>query len=218
MKKVYLLLMAVGLVLFCGIHESHAAKKIDLLANGMQLSDQWVITDGVLSPSEDPGGIIWSKDIFDDFEISVEYKTSPKCNSGLFFRADPKNPVQGGFEVQIASPGLYSGKHVAGSLYDAKEPTVHAGKPDGEWNKLIVRCHGPHIHAVLNDEEVLDLLIDDWTTPEQNPDGTKNKFKTALKDLPRKGHVGFQYHGHPVWIRNVQVHPLQSPASLTKDQ
>ena len=100
--------MAVGLVLFCGIHESHAAKKIDLLANGMQLSDQWVITDGVLSPSEDPGGIIWSKDIFDDFEISVEYKTSPKCNSGLFFRADPKNPVQGGFEVQIASPGLYS--------------------------------------------------------------------------------------------------------------
>ena len=50
MKKVYLLLMAVGLVLFCGIHESHAAKKIDLLANGMQLSDQWVITDGVLSP------------------------------------------------------------------------------------------------------------------------------------------------------------------------
>ena len=74
----YLLLMAVGLGLFCGIHESHAAKKIDLLANGMQLSDQWVITDGVLSPSEDPGGIIWSKDIFDDFEISVEYKTSPE--------------------------------------------------------------------------------------------------------------------------------------------
>jgi len=217
-KKVDLLLVAVGLVLFFGMHEAHAAKKIDLLANGMQLSDQWVITDGVLSPSEDPGGIIWSKDIFDDFEISIEYKTAAKCNSGLFFRADPKNPVQGGFEVQIASPGLYSGKHVAGSLYDAKEPTVHAGKPDGKWNKLTVRCNGPHIQAVLNGEEVLDLLIDDWTTPEQNPDGTKNKFKTALKDLPRKGHIGFQYHGHPVWIRNVQVNPLNATASRSKSE
>ena len=218
MNKVYLLLVPVWLVLFSSINEAHAAKTIDLLAHGMQLSDQWVITDGVLNPSDDPGGIIWSKDIFDDFEISIEYKTSPKCNSGLFFRADPKNPVQGGFEVQIASPGLYSGKHVVGSLYDAKEPTVHVGKPDGEWNTLIVRCEGPHIHAVLNGEEVLDLLIDDWKIPKQNPDGTKNKFKTALKDLPRKGHVGFQYHGHPVWIRNVQVNPLNATASLSKSE
>ena len=161
MKKMYSLLVPVGLILFFSMHESHAAKKTDLLANGMQLSDQWDITDGVLSPSEKPGGIIWSKNVFEDFEISIEYKTSPKCNSGLFFRTDPKNPVQGGFEVQIASAGLYSGKHVAGSLYDAKEPAVHAGKPDGEWNTLTVRCEGPHIHAVLNGEEVLDLLIDD---------------------------------------------------------
>jgi hypothetical protein len=164
-----------------------------------------VITHGVLSPSENPGGIIWSKDVFDNFEVSIEYKTSPKCNSGLFFRTDPKNPVQGGFEVQIASPGLYSEKHVVGSLYDAKEPSVDAGKPDGEWNSLTVRCEGPHIHAVLNGKEILDLSIDDWTAPRQNPDGTKNKFKTALNDLPRTGHIGFQYHGHEVWIRNVQV-------------
>ena len=216
MKKIYLLFVPVGLILFLSIHEAYAAKKTDLLANGMQLSDQWVITDGVLSPSGKPGGVIWSKDVFDNFEISIEYKTSPKCNSGLFFRADPKNPVQGGFEVQIASPELYSGKHVVGSLYDAKEPAVHAGKPDGEWNALTVRCEGPHIHAVLNGEEVLDLLIDDWTTSNQNPDGTKNKFKTALKELPRNGHVGFQYHGHPIWIRNVQVTPLNATRSLPK--
>lgn len=156
--------MPVGLVPFLSMHEAYAAKKTELLANGMQLSDQWIITDGVLSPSENPGGVIWSKDAFDNFEISIEYKTSPKCNSGLFFRADPKNPVQGGFEVQIASPGLYSGKHVVGSLYDAKEPAVHSGKPDGEWNTLTVRWEGPHIRAVLNEEEVLDLLIDDYST------------------------------------------------------
>lgn len=188
--------------------DTRAAESIDLLADGMQLNGHWVINEGVLSPSESPGGLIWSKETFANFEITIEYKTSENCNSGLFFRTDPRNPVQGGFEVQIASPGLYSGKHIVGSLYDAKEPAVAAGKPDGEWNQMTLRCQGPGIHAVLNGQEILDLSIDDWDTPQQNPDGSKNKFKTALKELPRTGHIGLQYHGHPVWIRNVRVSPL----------
>ena len=195
--------------------DGSAAESIDLLADGMQLNDHWVVVEGVLSPSERPGGIIWSKETFTDFEVSIEYKTSEKCNSGLFFRTDPRNPVQGGFEVQIASPGLYSGKHVVGSLYDAKEPAAAAGKPDGEWNEMTLRCQGPHIHAVLNGQEILDLSIDDWETPQQNPDGSKNKFITALKELPRTGHIGFQYHGHPVWIRNVKVRSLDKSTSGT---
>ena len=208
MKTGLFFLVALGYGVLLAAKDVDAAKTVDLLPDGMQLNDQWVIVEGVLSPSEKPGGYIWSKDVFSDFEVSVEYKTSEKCNSGLFFRTDPKNSVQGGFEVQIASPGLYSGKHVVGSLYDAKEPAVAAGKPDGEWNNLTLRCEGPQMHAVLNGQEVLNLSIDDWATARQNPDGTKNKFKTALKDLPRQGHIGFQYHGHPVWIRNARVTPL----------
>jgi len=185
----------------------------DLLARGlkdwkMQKPGAWVLKDGVLSPSEKPGGYIWTKKSFGDFEVSLEYKTSEKCNSGLFFRTDPKNPVQGGFEIQIASPGLYSGKHVVGALYDAKEPSAAAGKPDGQWNTMVLTCKGPHITVVLNGKKVLEANIDDWTTPNQNPDGTRNKFKTALKDLPRTGKIGLQYHGHPVWFRNIHVKPL----------
>ena len=59
-----------------------------------------------------------------------------------------------------------------------------------------------------NGKTVLELNIDDWDTAQKNPDGTKNKFKKALKDLPRTGHIGFQYHGHPVWYRNAVVTPL----------
>ena len=36
----------------------------------------------------------------------------------------------------------------------------------------------------------------------KNPDGSRNKFRTALKDLPRTGSIGLQYHGHPVWFKN----------------
>jgi len=187
-----------------------AGKQIDLLTpKTLNLNKHWVLEKGILSPSKTPGGIIWSKEKFGDFQITLQYKTSAKANSGLFFRSDPKNAVQGGFEIQIASPGIYGGKHIVGSLYDAKEPTVAAGKPDGEWNTMEVTCKGPSIKVVLNGKSVIDVDIDDWKEPRKNPDGSKNKFKTALKDLPRTGHLGLQYHGQPVWFRNMKVTPLK---------
>ena len=186
-----------------------AKKEINLLTSEeINLNKHWVLEKGILTPSETPGGIIWSKGKFTDFTISLEYKTSEKANSGLFFRTDPKNAVQGGFEIQIASPGIYSGKHIIGSLYDAKEPMVAAGKPDGEWNKMELTCQGPSIKAKVNGKNVIDVNIDDWKEPNKNPDGSKNKFKTALKDLPKSGHFGLQYHGQPVWFRNIKIKNL----------
>ena len=186
-----------------------AKNEINLLTPGeINLNKHWILEKGVLSVSDTPGGIIWSKRKFGDFTISLEYKTSKKANSGLFFRTDPKNAVQGGFEIQIASPGLYSGKHIVGSLYDAKEPMVAAGKPDGEWNIMRLVCKGPSIKAELNGMEVIDVDIDDWNKPNQNPDGSKNKFKKALKDLPHSGHIGLQYHGQPIWFRDIKIKGL----------
>ena len=186
-----------------------AKKEINLLTpKEISLNKHWVLEKGILSISDTPGGIIWSKRKFGDFSISLEYKTSTKANSGLFFRTDPRNAVQGGFEIQIASPGLYKGKHIVGSLYDAKEPKVAAGKPDGEWNLMELTCKGSKIKAKVNGKLVIDVDINDWKEPNKNPDGSKNKFKTALKDLPRIGNFGLQYHGQPVWFRNIKVTTL----------
>ena len=186
-----------------------AKKEINLLTpEEISLNKHSVLEKGILSISDTPGGIIWSKRKFGDFSISLEYKTSTKANSGLFFRTDPRNAVQGGFEIQIASPGLYKGKHIVGSLYDAKEPQVAAGKPDGEWNLMELTCKGSKIKAKVNGKLVIDVDINDWKEPNKNPDGSKNKFKTALKDLPRIGNFGLQYHGQPVWFRNIKVTTL----------
>ena len=196
---IIILLSSIGSFLFGGT-------VINLLSpQQISLNKNWTLKKGILTPSETPGGIIWSKDKFSDFTISLEYKTSVKANSGLFFRTDPKNAVQGGFEIQIASPGLYSGKHIVGSLYDAKEPMVAAGNPDGEWNTMELTCKGSSIKAKVNGKKVIDVSIDNWKEPNKNPDGSKNKFKTALKDLPRTGHLGLQYHGQMVWYRNIKV-------------
>ena len=208
MKKQKLFLLPILILSLSGSF-LYASKAINLLSpKHINLNKNWTLNKGVLTPSETPGGIIWSKSKFGDFRVSLEYKTSEKANSGLFFRTDPKNAVQGGFEIQIASPGLYSGKHIVGSLYDAKEPIVAAGKPDGEWNTMELTCKGPNIIAKVNGKKVIDVSIEDWKEPKKNPDGSKNKFKTALKDLPRIGNLGLQYHGQPVWFRNINVTPL----------
>jgi hypothetical protein len=57
----------------------------------------------------------------------------------------------------------------------------------------------------MNGEKIIDMDLDRWTTPGQNPDGTKNKYHKALKDFPREGHIGLQDHGAKVSYRNVKI-------------
>jgi len=152
---------------------------------------------------------LWTKEKFGDFVLEMEYKVSPGCNSGVFFRTDPGNAVQGGFEIQIFdSAGQEPTTHNTGAFYDAKAASSMPEKPAGQWNKFKLEVKGPKIIVEINGTKVQDLNVDDWDTPNKNPDGSKNKFKTALKDLPRVGHIGFQDHGHNVWYRKISIKKL----------
>ncbi|MDG2122505.1 MAG: DUF1080 domain-containing protein [Verrucomicrobiales bacterium] len=170
---------------------------------------KWVIEDGSLARVK-KGGYIWTREAYSDFALDLEVKVSPGCNSGVFFRTDPKNPVQGGFEIQIMdSAGKDKiGKHDAGALYDAKVAATNAIHPAGQWNNLHLEARGSKLIVDLNGKRIQDLDLSDWKKANANPDGSKNKFITALADLPQKGHIGFQDHGHPVWFRNVVLTPL----------
>lgn len=165
---------------------------------------------GVKSIARQPGGsYLWTKESFGDFELNLEYKVSKGCNSGLFFRTDPNNPVQGGFEIQIFdSHGQEATTHNTGALYDAKPAAAMPEKPAGQWNTLMLKVVGLKLVCAINGTEVQNLDLADWDTPNKNPDGSKNKFKTALKDLPQQGHIGFQDHGHNVWYRKIAIKAL----------
>ncbi|MBL69853.1 MAG: hypothetical protein CMO74_15655 [Verrucomicrobiales bacterium] len=170
----------------------------------------WVVEkDGVFA-RKPGGGYVWTEESFGDFILDLEVKLAKRCNSGVFFRTNPKNAVQGGFEIQVLdSAGKAKvGKHDMGALYDAMAPKVNAAKPAGEWNKMRISCRGPMVNVILNGKEVVSANLDHWVKGNQNPDGSRNKFRTALKDLPRKGHIGLQDHGQNVWFRNIFIKRL----------
>lgn len=168
----------------------------------------WTVHKGELA-RKPQSSYLWSKETYSDFILELEFRVTAGCNSGLFFRTNPEDPVQQGFELQLFdSHGKEAGKHDCGALYDARPPLVNAVKPAGEWNTLRLELRGPHLVCHINDQKVQDLSLDDWSEAGKNPDGTPNKFKTALKDLPRTGHLGFQDHGHDVFFRNVRLKKL----------
>jgi hypothetical protein len=114
-------------------------------------------------------------------------------------------------EVQISNSvgreGLSRGG-TAGAVYDCLAPAKNAVKKPGEWNHLRITCENNWVSIAMNHQRVLDMDLDQWTEPNKNPDGTKNKFPRAIKDFARAGYIGLQDHGRPVWYRNIRVKPL----------
>lgn len=162
-------------------------------------------------------GYIWTEKDYDDFELTLQYKISKAANSGVFFRTNPSDPVQSGFEIQLlddsgfqATKGEIEGKKRNGSFYDCQAPRRHPAKPVGQWNQLKLTCMGPMIRVEINGELVNEVDVNRWDTPRKNPDGSDNKFKTALKQLPRRGRIGFQNHGQPVWFKQIKIQELDS--------
>jgi hypothetical protein len=165
---------------------------------------KWIVADGAISGQKGSGDV-WTKARYADFVLELEFKTTG--NSGVFFRTDnPKDPVQTGIEIQVDNPGGPD-KHSVGAIYDLVPPTKNAGKKD-DWNKYVITANGPNITVELNGEKVSEMNLDKWTEAGKNPDGSANKYKKALKDWKREGHIGFQDHGNKVSYRNVRLKVL----------
>jgi hypothetical protein len=149
-----------------------------------------------------------------DFKLSLDFKISKDCNSGVFIRTFPLTVRPGkdvgfnGIEVQILDSKT-AGYHDTGAIYDLVKPTKNAMKPVGQWNHMVITCSKNLITVELNGEKVNHMDLDEWTEPNKRPDGTSHKFDIAYKDHPRKGYIGLQDHGKDCWFKNIKLLPLK---------
>jgi hypothetical protein len=199
--------------------KANAEKGWIRLFNGKDLSgwkarpNGWAVEEGGVLARRKGAGYIWTEQPYGDFILDLEFKLAKGTNSGIFIRtANTRNAVQTGIEVQVLDSfgKAKVGKHDCGAVYDCLAPAKNAVKKPGEWNRIQVTCKGPKIEVVLNGEQVVDMDLDKWTQARRNPDGSRNKFGTAYKDMPRRGHIGFQDHGKPVWYRNIRLKCLDA--------
>ena len=180
------------------------------LSNAVMKPSSWAFdADGVLSPASDVRGHdldIWSKERYGNFILELDFKVPEGGNSGVFVRTGSiENWINTAIEVQIhaTTDGTKHGQ--CGAVYDCLSPSKMAVKKPGEWNHYIITCLDNKIYVNLNGEDIIDMDLDLWTEPHKNPQGTENKFTTAYKDMPREGHLGLQYHGNPVWFKNLKI-------------
>ncbi|MBM3501911.1 MAG: DUF1080 domain-containing protein [Armatimonadetes bacterium] len=159
----------------------------------------WECSDGVIRRVA--GGTLFTRRIYEDFTLRLDYKIGKGGNSGVFVRA----PLSGrhsalGMELQIMGDhGKPPSRESTGSLYAAKAPAVAASSGDGEWNALEVALLGRHMKVILNDQALHDFDLDDPAVNEGLVPGIR------LSDRCPRGFIGLQDHGAPVEFRNVRI-------------
>jgi hypothetical protein len=167
------------------------------------------IEDGAVNVHGTGGYLLVYEKPFGDFVLTCDVKMDqPFCNSGIFLRTgDLEEPVQSAIEVQIATD-LEPDVHSFGALYDLVAPSKNAARGPSQWDAFEIRCQGPLITVTVNGEKIASLNCDEWPEPGRRPDGSRHKFRQAIKDFPRKGHLGLQDHGYNVWFKNIKLREL----------
>jgi len=171
------------------------------------------VEDGAINPHKCGAYMMVNEKDWSNFVLSLDFKISKGCNSGVFVWTWPLEARPGkdvgfnGIEAQIIDTAD-ADYHDTGAIYDLVKPAKNAMKPAGEWNHMEVTCNKTRIEVAVNGEKVSAMNLDEWTQPNRRPDGSENKFDFAFKDHPRHGYIGLQDHGSPCWFKNIKLKQL----------
>ena len=153
--------------------------------------------DGLLICESGPDkgyGYLATKQYYQNFDLTLEFKQESNGNSGVFFRSTIEGTIISGWQVEVAPPGRSTG-----GIYESYERGWII-KPDqsmddplkmGEWNTMRIKVAGPTVTTWLNGVQMVTL--------------TDNKIGEG------KGSIALQIHdggGIKVNWRNIVVKEL----------
>lgn len=182
----------------------------------------WKVENGtlMLDPREKKdwqtvgGGDLITDSTFENYHLSLEWKISPKGNSGIIFGIQDKPKYEHswhtGMEMQVLDNAGHADagnpKHRAGDLYDLISCSTETVKPAGEWNRAEIKIDKGKLDLYLNGTNVVSTTLwdDDW---KKRVSGSKFREWTDFATF-KSGHIGLQDHGDPVWFRNIRIRKL----------
>jgi hypothetical protein len=161
--------------------------------------EHWTVKDGVIQCDGKGGVQLQTVKDYGNFELMVDWKIEKKGDSGIYLRGQPQVQI---WDSDNLGKGLEAdaGKG-SGGLWNnptgdkAKQPLKRADKPVGEWNTFHIIMIGDEVTVKLNGEVVVDK-------------GKLPNYFEKGKPLPATGPIELQWHGDPLWFKNVYIKEL----------
>lgn len=174
----------------------------------------WTIESGCLKSLPNADGVqdIRTAASFHDFELELEWKTTPAGNSGIKYLIHKTEQWPGrmgkgyqararGPEYQIADDArnkdaLSDPRRRSGGLYGLIAPLADAAKPAGEFNQTRITVQRGRVIHYLNGHKTAEYELSRMET---------RRFPARqVFDSP----ISLQNHNSEVWFRNIRIRRL----------
>ena len=181
-------------------------------------SDAWSVKDGAIyckgseTNKSDTRADLITNDQFENFDLSLDWKISPKGNSGIIYMVTEEFPASylSGPEYQIIDDKNFPEKlenwQMTAANYAMDPAPTAKPNPVGHWNHTRIIVNNGHVEHWLNGKKVVqyELWTDEWKRKKM-----AGKWKDAAGYGQSKvGHIALQDHGSEAWFKNIKIRKL----------
>ncbi len=183
----------------------------------------WIIDDGTLvilkrEGDKPGGGDIITRELYQNFELQLDFMITDTANSGIFYRAveSETEPIYWSApEYQILDNQTYMSwdeldfelkTHLTAENYDLQAAPADYTNPVGDWNTAKIVVNGNQVEHWLNGNLAVSYEInsEDWKIQVAN-----SKFAEHPQYAQSEtGHIGLQDHDHEVRFKNIKIRKL----------
>ena len=137
---------------------------VDLTGWEVYGTEKWYVENGLLICESGPDkkyGYLATREYYDDFDLTVEFKQEADGNSGVFFRSFIESGVKiNGWQCEVAPKGQHTG-----GIYESygrgwlikPPPEKESVLKEGEWNTMRIVAQGEHVVTWLNGVEMIHI-------------------------------------------------------------